>query len=105
MKNQKSFVKILVTGIIGLFILIILVVGYFFFILNKDNTFVCKEDSDCKLVYDSCSCVSVPKSVSDKDAEKRLKPDIMCFYNDCNQKNTKAVCKLGSCQKKGMVDI
>jgi hypothetical protein len=58
---------------------------------------ICRSDSDCKLIYSSCTCEAVGKS----DAREYLDNDhgIACNHNICRSENAKAVCDAGLCAR------
>jgi len=57
----------------------------------------CMSDSDCKLIYNSCSCEAVLAS----DSRTVLEPtDRYCDVNDCINQGTRAVCSQNRCVKR-----
>ena len=63
----------------------------------------CSMDSDCRLIYSSCSCAAVPINMEDQKALERLPArdkNVMCFVNSCSLEHAKAICLRGSCHVK-----
>lgn len=102
--------------LIGILIVIILTVGGWWIWNNiqqqkgvfkeaeiPDSMRTCDEDSDCALVYGSCSCDAVNKDYKDNrqvlEAVELLSGGMECFANECDLENIFAVCKNERCTK------
>ncbi len=56
----------------------------------------CQQDSDCKLIYSSCGCESIPKS----NLQTILEEDVVCKRNECSEPTLVVpVCRNNRCQR------
>ncbi|PIN90330.1 hypothetical protein COU57_03825 [Candidatus Pacearchaeota archaeon CG10_big_fil_rev_8_21_14_0_10_32_14] len=66
------------------------------YVYCKDDKKVCVQDSDCKLIYGPCNCLSVLKNDSRTSYDEG---NIQCVWNQCLGMNVSAVCKNNKCVK------
>jgi hypothetical protein len=82
-------------------IVVLIIVGLFFMNMGaNDNEDIadkgCMSDSDCKLIYNSCSCEAVSVNYPGVDLESLVD----CFMNECSFNNVTAGCDNKRCVKR-----
>ena len=72
-------------------ILIIIAIGIYG--SNSWSETICRVDADCAIIRTNCGCTVLTKSA----AKLFEKPEILCRYNNCPEKDVTAICKNKKC--------